>query len=194
MAALPGSGGLSGLSYGNSGYRLPGNSPQLLVGGGYPNPGMGAMAYPAPMAPAEGYPNPGPMPQPQGTPQPAANDPVFQLDQIILTGNLKQRAVAAVRMLSLNTERGLDEIQKMMTAADPFQRENMASALGEQYHPLAVDLLKNALTDTERRVALVAYRALKRLERQPENSLPPEAREAIMDALKNAPAGLQDKK
>ncbi len=172
MAALPGSGGMSALPFNNAGYRLPNNSPQqLLMGGNYPNPNMGNMqGYPTPGGPGDGM---GQMPNMGGMSNPAANDPVFQLDQIILTGNLKERALAAVRMLNLNADRALDVIQRMMTAEDPFQRENMAFALGEQYHPITLDLLKSALADTERRVAVAAYRALKRLERQPDEGFRP---------------------
>jgi hypothetical protein len=204
MAALPGAGGLSGLPMGNQ-YRLPNNAPQFQIGGGYFNANANANAgnvggYPQQVVPGDGNanmggtPNPSSMPNMGGMPNPAPNDPLFQLDQIILTGNLKERAMAAMRMLSLNPERALDVIQKMMTAEDSFQRENMAFSLGEQYHPLTLDLLINALTDSERRVALVAYRALKRLERQPEEVLPSEARNMVLAAIKNAPADLQDKK
>jgi hypothetical protein len=197
MAALPGSGGMSALPFAGNNYRLPGAAAPMLPSSGYAQPGL-----PVPgTVPPPGYPQPGAYPgQTEGMAPnpgmgaPAGPDPVFQLDQIILTGNLKERALAAVHMLNLNVDRAMDEIQKMIAADDPFQRENMAFALGEQYHPMTLDLLKNALADTERRVALAAFRALKRLERQPENVLAPEAREAVVLAIKNAPEDLQDKK
>jgi hypothetical protein len=201
MAALPGSGGLSALP-GGTAYRLPGAPAGMLPQGYMPQNGLPPAGYPtvaqAPypqMAPGV-YPAPG-SGQPEASLQPgvqAGADPVFQLEQIALTGNLKERALAAVRMLNLNSDKALEMIQQMITADDPFQRENMAFALGEQYHPMALDYLKRCLSDTERRVAMAAFRALKRLERQPENALAPEARAAVLSALSQAPEDLQDKK
>lgn len=110
---------------------------------------------------------------------------LMELEQLTRTGNYKERALAAVRMLELDADKALDIIKAMITDQDPFQRENMVFALGEQYHPLTLDLLIEGMKDNEKRVATAAGRSLRRMEKQPADILPTEARGQIRQALKN---------
>ncbi len=119
---------------------------------------------------------------------------LMELEQLTMTGNYKERALAAVRMLELDADKALDIIKVMITDQDPFQRENMVFALGEQYHPLTLDLLVEAMKDNEKRVATAAGRSLRRMEKQPEDMLPTEAREQIRKALKNISSQAPGKK
>jgi len=118
---------------------------------------------------------------PGGAEMPAP-DPVSELEQICLTGNFKERALAAVRMLNLNAERAVDILKSMTASADPFQRENTYFALGEQFHPLTLDLLFDGVQDGEQRVVAAAARALRRLEKNTPG-LPVEARAQIQEVL-----------
>jgi len=157
---------------------LPGNPYTGLPPGTGMAPGYQLSAVPTPQLMA----TPG---NSGGMGMPVAPDPVMQLEQVIKTGNYKERALAAMQMINLDTEKALDVIKQMITDPDPFQRESMAFALGEQYHPLTLELLLDSLNDNEKRVAAAAFRALKRIEQQPEEIVPMEAREEIAKALKN---------
>ncbi|NTV52366.1 MAG: hypothetical protein HGA76_05055 [Candidatus Firestonebacteria bacterium] len=119
-------------------------------------------------------------------------DPAFQLIRLVFTGNLKERALAAARLLKLDPVRALNIINELMRTDDPFQRESMAIVLGEYYHPQTVVLLSSVLQDAEYRVAVAAYRALLRLSRLPATELPEDARQNIKLLLGQAPAGLRN--
>lgn len=123
---------------------------------------------------------------------PDTQDSAFQLIRVVFTGNLKERALAAARLLKLDPVRALNIINELMHTDDPFQRESMAIALGEYYHPQTVALLASVLGDSEYRVAVAAYRALVRLSRLPAAELPEEARQNIKLLLGQAPAGLRN--
>jgi hypothetical protein len=123
---------------------------------------------------------------------PETQDPVFQLTRLIFTGNLKERALAAARLLKLDETRGLNIIRELIAAPDPFQRESMAIALGESYHAQTVELLSTALSDGERRVSVAAFRALSRLSRLPDGEIPAEARPLIKGFLQQAPVYLKN--
>lgn len=173
MAGLPGGNPYASLPAGTAGYRLANmNAPQLISG-------------PAPT----GSPN---MQNPQDTGG-QKPDPLCELERITTTGNYKERALAAVQMLALDAEKALGVISGMLADPDPFQRENMAFALGRQYHPLTLELLLAALKDSEPRVANAACRALKKLEQQPEEEIPGEARDLVRKTLRNLPPHLQPK-
>lgn len=115
------------------------------------------------------------------------------LEQMTQTGNFKERALAAVKMLDLNAERAADILKDMAGSADPFQRENTFFALGEQYHPLTLDLLLTGTRDAEERAVAAAVRSLRRLEKNAPG-LPEEARERIRETLDAWEDGAADRK
>jgi hypothetical protein len=113
-------------------------------------------------------------------------DQVGQLEFIARNGNHKERTLAAVRMLNLDLDRSLGLIKEMMAHSDPFLRETMAAAMGEIYHPLTMELLLEGLKDNEKRVVNAAARSLKKIEKMPDEVVPPEVRVEIQKNLKKA--------
>jgi hypothetical protein len=117
----------------------------------------------------------------------APHNPADRLEEIARTGNYKERSLAAIQMLGLDAERAVEIIKNMVLDQDPFQRESIAFALGEQYHPLVLESMIMSLQDRERRVAATAQRALKKWEQLPLDVFPESAREEIRRAVKNQP-------
>jgi hypothetical protein len=156
MAALPGSGG---------------------YGAYLPSAGGNARLTSAPVQQIAAMPAPGPMPGSDRA------EPGGDLEQLTQVGNFKERALAAVRMLSQDAERAVDILRDMAGSLDPFQRENTYFALGEQFHPLTLELLLAGLQDAEQRVRAAAIRSLRRLD-QNLPDLPDEIRVKIQTALR----------
>lgn len=143
-------------------------------------PGGGFAALPNPGALSPGMRLPGQA----AVPVIPATDPAVQLEEAARSGNIKERSRAAMQMLSLDAERAVDMIRGMISDQDPFQRECMASALGEQYHPLIQEMMLQGLRDPERRVASAAARAFKRWEQLPAEVCPEEVRNRIRGLMK----------
>ncbi|MEW6516220.1 MAG: hypothetical protein AB1439_04860 [candidate division FCPU426 bacterium] len=146
---------------------LPGGGYSALVGGTWMGPRLPGSA--APQLGAE----------------PSAQARLLEQTQ---SGNLKERALAAVQLLRHDAEQAMAVIREWESSADPFQRESIIQALGEYYHPLSLEVLARALRDRERRVAAAAKRSLRRLAMNQEEPIPPDALAAIDKALKAAEA------
>ncbi|MBN1595890.1 HEAT repeat domain-containing protein [candidate division FCPU426 bacterium] len=123
-----------------------------------------------------------------------AADPVLQLEYMARSGNYKERSLAAVKILNYDVEKALEIIRQMITDPDPFLRENIAAALGQQYHPMTVELLLECLKDNEKRVVAAALRAAKQLDQLPEETMPDEIKSEIQLALKNQSIRPEEKK
>jgi hypothetical protein len=165
MAALPGANPYAALPPTAGAYRLAGTAPAQLTA----NPAaMGTTAQVTVMDVDNSRPN-----------------PVSELEAKTLSGNYKERALAAMQMLNLDAERAVEVIKRMLTDPDPFQRECMAAMLGEQFHPLTLELLLEGLKDNEDRVVAAAVRAARKWEQLPEEIYPLEAKEKMKAAVKS---------
>jgi len=107
----------------------------------------------------------------------------FEIEQMIQTGNYKERSLAAMQLMDVDAEKALDYIKQMITDTDPFQRESIIFALGERYHPLTLELVIEGLKDNEKRVVDASVRSLKRLEQSPDDSMTEQIRQELKSAL-----------